>query len=184
MAIDFAAVQPSPISETNSHGCCKNGPGYATPLDAMSGPRESLLYVTCVYSGIGSSFPFHFRIRFSLHILCIDLIRLDDRVSYGYISSHPSSYVCLFIIWLAVDVQYGKYNMEFDADSAGTGKEKPDYLGTVDVDPNSPTYSQVIHRLPMPYVGDELHHTGWNSCSSCHGDPSADRRFLVLPSLM
>lgn len=33
--------------------CCKGrkGPGYATPLDAMAGPRESLLYVTCVYSG-------------------------------------------------------------------------------------------------------------------------------------
>jgi len=54
----------------------------------------------------------------------------------------------------------------------------------VDVDPNSPTYSKVIHRLPMPNVGDELHHTGWNSCSSCHGDPSAARRYLVLPSLM
>lgn len=66
----------------------------------------------------------------------------------------------------------------------GTGKEKPDYLATVDTDPNSPTYSKVIHRLPMPYLNDELHHSGWNSCSSCHGDPSAARRFLVLPSLV
>ncbi|KAM7278112.1 hypothetical protein ACFE04_005246 [Oxalis oulophora] len=98
-------------------GCCKKtGPGYATPLDAMSGPKESLIYVTCVYTG--------------------------------------------------------------------TGIEKPDYLATVDVDPNSPNYGKVIHRLPMPYVGDELHHSGWNSCSSCHGVPSADRRFLVLPSLV
>ncbi|KAM0044032.1 putative selenium-binding protein [Helianthus debilis subsp. tardiflorus] len=31
--------------------CCKNGPGYATPLDAMAGPKESLIYVTCVYTG-------------------------------------------------------------------------------------------------------------------------------------
>lgn len=66
----------------------------------------------------------------------------------------------------------------------GTGIPKPDYLATVDVDPNSPTYSKVIHRLPVPNLGDELHHSGWNSCSSCHGDPSAQRRFLVLPALM
>ena len=24
----------------------------------------------------------------------------------------------------------------------------------------------------MPHVGDELHHFGWNACSSCHGDPA------------
>ena len=24
---------------------------------------------------------------------------------------------------------------------------------------------QVIARLPMPHVGDELHHSGWNACS-------------------
>ncbi len=63
----------------------------------------------------------------------------------------------------------------------GTGIEEPDYLATVDVDPNSPTYSQVIHRLPMSYIGDELHHFGWNACSSCHGDASKSRRFLVIP---
>lgn len=59
----------------------------------------------------------------------------------------------------------------------------PDYLGTVDVDPASPTYSQVIHRLPMPYKGDELHHSGWNACSSCHSDGSKSRSLLVLPAL-
>ena len=35
----------------------------------------------------------------------------------------------------------------------GTGIQKPDYLATVDVDPDSPTYSQVIHRLEMPGIG-------------------------------
>ena len=35
----------------------------------------------------------------------------------------------------------------------------------------------------MPYVGDELHHSGWNACSSCHNDPSRKRDTLVLPSL-
>ncbi len=63
----------------------------------------------------------------------------------------------------------------------GTGVDAPDYLATVDVDPASPTYSQVIHRTPMPSPGDELHHFGWNACSSCYGDPSKSRRFLVVP---
>ena len=63
----------------------------------------------------------------------------------------------------------------------GTGIEEPDYLATVDVEPQSPTYSQVIHRLPMPYIGDELHHFGWNACSSCYGDESKSRRFLIIP---
>lgn len=63
----------------------------------------------------------------------------------------------------------------------GTGIEEPDYLATVDSDRNSPTYSQVIHRLPMPYIGDELHHFGWNACSSCHGDATKSRRFMVIP---
>lgn len=62
-----------------------------------------------------------------------------------------------------------------------TDPAKPDYLATVDVDPMSATYSQVVHRLPMPHVGDELHHFGWNACSSCHGDSAAERRFLILP---
>ncbi len=65
----------------------------------------------------------------------------------------------------------------------GTGIEEPDYLATVDVDPGSPMYTQVIHRLPMPYVGDELHHFGWNACSSCHGDASKSRKFLILPGI-
>ena len=68
--------------------------------------------------------------------------------------------------------------------NTGTGREKPDYLATVDVDPSSKTYTKVIHRLPVPYVGDELHHSGWNSCSSCYGDLTAARRYLVLPSLV
>ena len=37
----------------------------------------------------------------------------------------------------------------------GTGIQKPDYLVTIDADPDSPTYSQVIHRLEMPGIGDE-----------------------------
>lgn len=35
----------------------------------------------------------------------------------------------------------------------------------------------------MPNLGDELHHSGWNACSSCHGAPHATRDILVLPAL-
>ncbi|XP_077176988.1 methanethiol oxidase-like [Paroedura picta] len=33
----------------------------------------------------------------------------------------------------------------------------------------------------MPYVNDELHHFGWNACSSCFGDPTKKRNRLILP---
>ncbi len=66
---------------------------------------------------------------------------------------------------------------------AGTGRPVPDYLATVDVDPKSNTYGKVIHRLPTPHVADELHHYGWNVCSSCHGQPGKVRQYLVIPGL-
>jgi len=65
---------------------------------------------------------------------------------------------------------------------AGTGAENADYLATLDLDPASKTYSQVVHRLPMPNIGDELHHFGWNACASCHGIRA--RRYLIVPGLV
>ena len=65
----------------------------------------------------------------------------------------------------------------------GTGIQKPDYLATVDADPESSTYSQVIDRLEMPGIGDELHHMGWNACSSCNDDSSMSRKYLLLPGV-
>ncbi len=65
----------------------------------------------------------------------------------------------------------------------GTGVNRPDYMATVYVDPSSKTYSQVIHRLAMPNIGDELHHYGWNACSSCHGHADHRRQYLVVPGL-
>jgi selenium-binding protein 1 len=65
----------------------------------------------------------------------------------------------------------------------GSSVKKPDYLATIDVDPKSSKYGHVINRLPMPNIGDELHHFGWNSCSSCHGKSELHRRFLVLPGI-
>jgi selenium-binding protein 1 len=61
----------------------------------------------------------------------------------------------------------------------GTDVDAPDYLAVVDVDPGSDAYSRVVHETPMPNVGDELHHFGWNRCSSaCHGP---DRSHLIVP---
>lgn len=64
-----------------------------------------------------------------------------------------------------------------------TDSNKPDVLCTVDVDPESPDYCKIIHKLRMLHVGDELHHSGWNICSSCYDQPKK-RDTLVLPCLM
>jgi methanethiol oxidase len=45
---------------------------------------------------------------------------------------------------------------------------KPDVLRVVDLEANSPTYGQFVHTLELPYVGDALHHFGWNACSALH----------------
>ena len=65
----------------------------------------------------------------------------------------------------------------------GTGIQKPDYLCTIDADPGSDTYSQVISRLEMPGIGDELHHMGWNACSSCHDDAGMERKYMIVPGV-
>ena len=46
-------------------------------------------------------------------------------------------------------------------------RKTPDAIAVVDVDPESKTYSQIIGSTAMPNAGDELHHFGWNACSSC-----------------
>jgi len=60
---------------------------------------------------------------------------------------------------------------------------KQDYLAVIDVSPSSPTYCQVIYRCHMTHSGDEVHHFGWNSCSSCYGDVTKRRDKLVVPCL-
>ena len=61
------------------------GPGYPSPIAAMKGPREKVLYLPAIYTG--------------------------------------------------------------------SDVKKPDYLATVDVDPESPNFCKVVHRLSMPYTG-------------------------------
>jgi len=98
-------------SGSKDESCC-HGPGYASPLQAMKGPKEKLLYIPCIMTN-----------------------------------------------------------------------GRADYLVTVDSDPASPTYSQVINRLPVSDIGDELHHTGWNACSSCYSDDSKKRKYLIAVGL-
>lgn len=48
------------------------------------------------------------------------------------------------------------------------GEGKHDLLATIDVDPKSSTYCKIIHRTYTHHPNEELHHSGWNTCSSCH----------------
>ncbi len=64
---------------------------------------------------------------------------------------------------------------------------RPDALCVLDVAQGSPSYSQIVGRLDMPNAGDELHHFGWNACSSAlcptAPHPHIERRYLVVPGL-
>src|SRR6058998_1421349 len=66
-------------------------------------------------------------------------------------------------------------------------RDKPDALGVVDLDPRSSTYAKLVGRVDMPKTGDELHHFGWNACSSAlcpfASHPHMERRYLVVPGL-
>jgi methanethiol oxidase len=62
-----------------------------------------------------------------------------------------------------------------------------DALAVLDLDPASPGYGAQIARVDMPGTGDELHHFGWNACSSClcpsSPHPHMRRRYLVVPGM-
>ena len=64
---------------------------------------------------------------------------------------------------------------------------KHDSLCVIDTDPKSSSYSQIVGRLEMPGVGDEMHHFGWNACSAAlcpyAPHPHVERRYLLAPGL-
>ena len=63
---------------------------------------------------------------------------------------------------------------------------RPDALFTIGTDPTQDTYGQVIARTDLSTRGDELHHFGWNACSSAlahAGHHHPERRYLLLPGL-
>jgi len=65
--------------------------------------------------------------------------------------------------------------------------QKPDAMAVVDLDMASTTYGQLVSRVDMPEIGDELHHFGWNACSSClcpySPHPHMERRYLIVPGM-
>lgn len=63
----------------------------------------------------------------------------------------------------------------------GTDVDAPDFLAVVDLDPDSETYTEIIDRVEMPNRGDELHHFGWNACSSSCHIGGLERRHLIVP---
>jgi selenium-binding protein 1 len=62
-----------------------------------------------------------------------------------------------------------------------------DALAVVDVQSGSSSYGRVVGQVDMPNAGDELHHFGWNACSSClcpyAPHPHTERRYLLVPGL-
>jgi selenium-binding protein 1 len=71
-------------------------------------------------------------------------------------------------------------------DPAGQAK---DAIAALNVDPASPDYGQVVGWAELPTAGNELHHFGWNACSSalCHQGHNdhgpLERRYLIVPGL-
>jgi methanethiol oxidase len=64
---------------------------------------------------------------------------------------------------------------------------RPDAIAVLDVDPDSGSYGSVVGWTDMPCTGDELHHFGWNACSSAlcpyAPHPHIERRHLIVPGL-
>jgi methanethiol oxidase len=70
---------------------------------------------------------------------------------------------------------------------SANGGAKPDALAVVNVDAQSRAYGSIVGQVDMPNVGDELHHFGWNACSSAlcpyAPHPHVERRYLIVPGL-
>lgn len=66
-------------------------------------------------------------------------------------------------------------------------RNAPDAMAVVDVRPGSTSYGQIVGKTEVGNLGDELHHFGWNACSSClcpyAPHPHMERRYLVAPGL-
>ncbi|GAB7042669.1 MULTISPECIES: selenium-binding protein SBP56-related protein [Catenuloplanes] len=64
---------------------------------------------------------------------------------------------------------------------------RPDAIAVVDTDPASADFGRVVGWTDLPYTGDELHHFGWNACSSAlcptAPHPHVERRYLIVPGL-
>ena len=50
----------------------------------------------------------------------------------------------------------------------------PDFIAVIGADPEQPDFGQIVNRVDMPNIGDELHHFGY----------SADQRRLIVPGTL
>src|SRR3954447_6701756 len=68
-----------------------------------------------------------------------------------------------------------------------TGGTLNDAMLVIDVEPASANYGKRVGQTVLPNAGDELHHFGWNACSSAlcpyAPHPHFERRYLVIPGL-
>src|SRR6478736_4049376 len=68
-----------------------------------------------------------------------------------------------------------------------TGGALNDAMLVIDVDPASANYGKRVGQTVLPNAGDELHHFGWNACSSAlcpyAPHPHVERRYLVVPGI-
>jgi methanethiol oxidase len=66
-------------------------------------------------------------------------------------------------------------------------RQAKDAIAVLDTDPSSPDYGRVVGWSELPTAGNELHHFGWNACSSalCHTGHAGhlERRYLIVPGL-
>src|SRR5207253_4262596 len=64
--------------------------------------------------------------------------------------------------------------------------QKNDAMTVIDVNPASDAYGRVVGWTDVPGLGNELHHFGWNACSSAlkhegHNMDGLARRYLLVP---
>ncbi len=66
-------------------------------------------------------------------------------------------------------------------------RDGPDRMAVVDLDPASLHFGREVGGVDMPGIGDELHHFGWNACSSAlcpyAPHPHMERRYLIVPGM-
>ena len=67
------------------------------------------------------------------------------------------------------------------------GSKLNDAMLVIDLDPASSDYGRRVGQVVLPNAGDELHHFGWNACSSAlcpyAPHPHIERRYLVVPGI-
>ena len=66
--------------------------------------------------------------------------------------------------------------------------QRHDAMTVIDVNAQSDSYGRVVGWTDVPGLGDELHHFGWNACSSAlrhegHDMDGLARRYLLVPGL-